>query len=280
MNLRSLPLVGTSAKREVAPWIEAFARVGFVAKGVLYMTISALAASAALGMGGKADPDSKQALQKLFEAPFGRVLVAIVALGLVGYAAWRIIDGIADPERRGHSAKGIVLRASSVVRGVIHLALAFAAGMLAMYRDNGGGGGGGRVREWVGKALAVPGGVYILWGVAAGLLGYGVYQLYCAFRAKLSKELRLGRVSSSARRAIIGVSRFGIAARGVVFGTIAVMLYTAARDHAPRKAGGLGDSLRALLLELGPGPYLAIALGLGAYGIYELINAKYRRIRV
>lgn len=278
MNPRSLTLAG-SATREAAPWIEVFARIGFVAKGVLYMTISALAASAALGMGGQADPDSTHAMRKLFEAPFGRVLVAIVALGLVGYGVWRIIDGIADPERRGHGAKGIAVRASSIASGLIHLGLAFAAGMLALYRESSGG-GGGRVREWVGKALAVPGGVYVLWGVAAGLLVYGLYQLDCAVRAKLAKELRLGQVSAGARRAIIGISRFGIAARGIVFGTIALLLYRAARDHDPRQAGGLGDSLRQLFFELGRGPYLAIALGLGAYGMYELINAKYRRIQV
>lgn len=279
MNLRSLPLVG-SAHREVAPWIEVFARVGFVAKGVLYMTISALAASAALGMGGKTDPDSKHALQKLFDAPFGRVLVGVIALGLVGYGVWRIIEGIADPERRGHDAKGIAKRVSAIVRGVIHLGLAFAAGMLALYRESSGGGGGGRIREWVGKALSVPGGVYALYAVAAGLLGYGLYQLYCAFKSKLSKQLRLGQVSTQARGAIIAISRLGIAARGIVLGSIAVLLYRAARDHDPRKAGGLGDSLRQLLFELGRWPYLAIALGLGAYGIYELINAKYRRIQV
>jgi hypothetical protein len=279
MNLRSLPLVD-GATREVKPWIEGFARVGFVAKGVLYMTISALAASAALGMGGKANPDSRHAMQKVFEAPFGRLLVGIIALGLVGYAAWRIIEGITNPQgRRG--AKGVALRIGSIGRGVIHLGLAFAAGMLALYRDNGDGGGqGGRVREWVGKALSWPGGVYLLYAVAAGFFAYGVYALVCAVRAKLSRQLQLGSMRSGPRRAVIAISRFGIAARGIVFGTVAVLLYRAARDHDPKQAGGLGDSLRELFVSLGRWPYLAIALGLGAYGIYELINAKYRRIHV
>lgn len=277
MNLKSLPLVGDA--KEVAPWIEVFARVGFAAKGVLYVTMSALAASAALGMGGKSNPDSKQAMQKLFEAPFGRLLVAVIALGLVGYGVWRIIEGITDPQNRGHGPKGIVQRGSSVVRGVIHLALAFAAGMLALYRESTGG-GSGQIRTWVGKAIATPGGTYALMAVAAGLAGYGVWQLYCAFRAKLSKELELGRVSGALRPWIIGVSRFGIAARGVVLGMVAVLLYRAARDSDPRQAGGVGDSLHHLFVEVGRWPYLVIALGLGAYGLYEVLNARYRRIEV
>jgi Domain of Unknown Function (DUF1206) len=275
MNVRSMPLVG-EATREVKPWIEVFARVGFAAKGVLYMTIGGLAAAAALGRGGKADPDSRNALQKLFEAPFGRVLVGVIALGLFGYAAWRVIEGITNPQGKT-GAKGVAYRVGSIGRGVIHLALAGAAASLALWRE-GSSGGGGRIREYVAKGIAMPGGVYVLWAVAAGFFGFGMYQLYNAFKAKLSRELQLGAVRC--RGAIIAISRFGIAARGIVFGTIAVLLGRAARDHDARQAGGLGDSLRELFTELGRWPYLAIALGLAAYGGYELINAKHRRIEV
>lgn len=275
MNFRSIPVVGGAA-REVAPWIEAFARIGFVAKGVLYMTVSALAASAALGVGGKHDADSHTALQKLFAAPFGRVLVAVVALGLVGYSLWRIIEGITDPQRRGHDVKGLAIRASYIARGLIHLALAAAAGALAVYRQDNGG-GGKNIEEWTSRTLGIPFGRYIVLGVAGGLFAYGIYQLWKAARAKLSRQLELGRVR--ARRVIVGISRFGIAARGIVFCTIAVLVGRAARDYNPKEAGGLGDSMRELF-AFGKWPFLAIALGLGAYGIYELVNAKYRRIDI
>lgn len=271
-----MPLV--NAERELAPWIEVLARVGFAAKGVLYMTVGGLAAAAALGMGGKANPDSRLALDKLFEAPFGRFLVGIIALGLVGYGVWRIIEGLADPQGRGTSAKGIAHRAGSIGRGVIHLGLAFAAGMLAIESQRSAGGGG--IKEWVAKALGVPGGVYVLWAIAASIFAYGAYQLYKAYRAKLSRELQLGRMRDRTRRWVIGISRFGIAARGVVFGMVGVLFARAARDHNAQQAGGVGESLRQLFVELGRWPYLAIALGLGAYGIYEIINAKYRRIQV
>jgi len=277
MDLKTLPLVGKQAAREVAPWIEVFARIGFAAKGVLYLTISSLAAGAALGVdGGKRDPDSHHAMQKLFAAPFGRVVVGIIALGLVGYAVWRIIEGVTDPQRRGRDAKAIAIRAGYIVRGVMHLVFAAAAGALAVHRHDSGG-NGGKIKEWTGRVLEMPGGELLLWAVVIGLCGYGLYQLYCAFRAKLSKQLELGGVR--ARRVIVGISRFGIAARGVVFVTIAVLLARAVRSHDPREAGGVGDSLGELF-TFGRWPYLAIALGLGAYGIYEAINAKYRRIDV
>lgn len=276
MNVRTLPTIG-AATHEVAPWIELFARIGFAAKGILYLTIGGLAASAAVGMGGKSNPDSHSALQKLFAVPFGRALVAVIAFGLLGYAAWRIIEGITDPQRRGTSAKGIAIRASYIARGLIHLTLAFAAAALAIWQQKAH--GANRVEEWTRIAMGWPGGSYVLWAVAGGLLGYGIYQLYCAIKSKLSRQLELGRVSGDARRAIIAISRFGIAARGIVFCTIAVLISRAARDHNPKAAGGVGESMRELVW-LGKGPYLAIALGLAAYGIYEIISSKYRRIAV
>lgn len=268
------------------PWVEKLARVGFAAKAILYFTIGALAVSAALGNGGKAT-DSRGALGELIggsflglrHALFGRVLLGVVALGLLGYAVWRIIEGITDPERRGTSAKGIALRAGYLGRGLIHLGLAGTAASLALSGSVGSGGDGDRQRHWTARALETPGGVYVLWAVALALLGYGAYQLYKAAKSKLSKQLELGRMSRGARRVVIGVSRFGIAARGIVFGMVGVLLARAAASHDPREAGGVGQSLREIS-RFGDWPFLVVALGLVAYAVHELVEAKYRRIRV
>ncbi|MBL9014418.1 MAG: DUF1206 domain-containing protein [Myxococcales bacterium] len=53
----------------------------------------------------------------------------------------------------------------------------------------------------------------------------------------------------------------------------------AAYTNNPSHSGGVGDSMRELT-ELGRWPYLAIAAGMVAYGVYQLIEAKYRRIEV
>jgi hypothetical protein len=78
---------------------------------------------------------------------------------------------------------------------------------------------------------------------------------------------------------VIGLSRAGIAARGVVFGLIGVLMVRAARQHDPEQAGGLRESLE-MLEGMGRWPLGLVALGLVAYGVYELLNARYRRIRV
>jgi hypothetical protein len=80
-------------------------------------------------------------------------------------------------------------------------------------------------------------------------------------------------------RWVVGVSRFGIAARGVVFCLIGFFLIRAAQQHDAGEAGGLGKSLD-LIAGLGRWPFVVVGLGLVAYGVYELVNARYRRISV
>jgi len=275
MQLHSM---SAAVPHEAAPWIERMARVGFVAKALLYMTMGSLAALAALGEGGKAATDQRGALLSILRAPMGTVLIVVVALGLAGYAMWRVIEGITDPERHGRSAKGIALRVRSVVTGLIHGGLAISAGKLVVgLRADGG--GSREAQHWTAKALAETGGQLVVMFVAGAFIGYGIYQLYCAAVSKLDKKLALGSLGSTARRVVIGISRIGIASRGIVLGMVGVLLFRAAYDGNPKKAGGVARSLGELF-ELGTGPFVGIAVGLVAYGGYQLLNARYRRIHV
>src|ERR1043166_2344218 len=68
---------------------EWLARAGFVARGVIYAIIGILAVKLALGVGGKTT-DQKGALRTIAHQPFGKVLLVAVAVGLAGYAIWRL----------------------------------------------------------------------------------------------------------------------------------------------------------------------------------------------
>jgi hypothetical protein len=259
--------------REVAPWVAKLARLGYVAKAVLYGTVGILAAEAALGRGGRTT-DLGGALREVTHAPMGGVLLWLIAAGLAGYATWRIVDAITDAEGKGGDGKGIARRIGSAARGVGHGALAVGAFKLA----TGSGGGGGKSRELASTATDVAGD-WVLWAAAIGVIAYACYQLYRAVKSKLGSQLDLGAASDALGRWVIGVSRFGIAARGIVFGMVGVLLIRAAQAKNPGQAGGIKDSLE-MLAELGRWPLAAVAIGLVAYAVYELINARYRRIRV
>ena len=53
----------------------------------------------------------------------------------------------------------------------------------------------------------------------------------------------------------------------------------AAQRHDPTEVGGIRESLN-MLANLGRWPFAVVSVGLIAYGVYELVNARYRRITV
>jgi hypothetical protein len=264
-----------TAVRDVAPWVEILARVGYIAKATLYGTIGLLAGQAALGRGGRAT-DTRGALRALLAAPFGRVLLLVIAGGLAGYALWRLVEAITDPEGRGSDAKAIAMRGANAVRGLAHGALALAAFRLG----TGHGGGSSRGPDgWTARVFALPAGEALVWIGAAAVAGYGAYQIFRAWRAKLGRHLALTRVSAGTGSVLLGICRFGLAARGAVFLLIGFFLARAASKHDPQQAGGVRESLLTLA-GFGRWALGAVALGLIAYGVFQLVEARYRRIDV
>ncbi len=261
---------------DVAPWVERLARVGYAAKALLYIMVGVLAAQAGLGRGGRA-VDTQGALRQVHSVTFGRATLILIAAGLIGYAIWRVVEGILDPDRRGTDLKGLALRASFVARGLLHGALGVTALSLAARERPGP--HTDQTRHWTAVAFGLPAGELLVWLVALGIGGYGVYQLYRAYASKLSRQLNLVELGANSMQWVVGVSRFGIAARGVVFCLIGFFLARAAAQHDAAQAGGLRKSL-GLLAGIGRWPFVVVALGLVAYGVYELVNARYRRIRV
>jgi Domain of Unknown Function (DUF1206) len=271
----TVPGTMPDAVREVAPWVAYLARFGYAAKAVLYATIGFLAAKVALGQGGRTT-DMRGALREVVRAPMGDVLLFLVAAGLAGYAIWRIVDAITDAEGKGDGAKGVARRIGSAVRGLAHGALAIGAFKLATGSGDGGGGG---TDEFASRSMEIAGDTWPLWVAAAAVIAYACYQLYRAYASKLGSQLDLGAASAAAGHWVIGLSRFGIAARGVVFGLVGVLLVRAALHQDPQQAGGIRDSLQ-MLAEMGRWPLAAAAFGLVAYAVYELLNARYRRFRI
>jgi hypothetical protein len=261
--------------KDVAPWVEGLARVGYAAKALLYITVGLVAAQAAFGP-GRQTTDTQGALRMVHGMTFGRLVLLIVAAGLLGYAVWRVVEALVDPDGRGVGAKGIALRAGSAGRGLLHAGLAITALRLA-YGDASAT-NNDQAREWTAVAFALPAGRLLVWIAAASVAGYGVYQLYRAYAPKLGRQLDLSRLQEPTRSWIVGVSRFGIAARGVVFCLIGYFLARAASRHDAGQVGGVRESL-GVLADIGRWPFAVVASGLVAYGVYELVNARYRRIR-
>src|SRR5690349_24382521 len=94
----------------------------------------------------------------VLQAPFGRVLLLVIALALVGYAARRILEAVVDPERRGRDLKGLALRAGFFGRGAIHHGLAYTAARLAIGQRSSSAGSGQHTKEAASTAARITGG--------------------------------------------------------------------------------------------------------------------------
>ncbi|MFZ2981036.1 MAG: DUF1206 domain-containing protein, partial [Sphingobium sp.] len=77
------------------------------------------------------------------------------------------------------------------------------------------------------------------------------------------------------------IGRFGYAARALIFAMIGSFVIMAALNHDPDQAGGLGEALQQLRSQSYGALLLAVvAVGLALFGLFSLIEAKYRRIKV
>jgi hypothetical protein len=243
---------------------------------VLYTVVGVLALQSALGNGGKTT-GSRGALTTLVRQDFGALILVVIAAGLFGYAAWRIIEAVLDPERRGTTVKGIALRTSFAVRGLVHATLGLQAVRLATGTARG---RGHAVETWTGRLLDAPFGRWLVIGAGLAVAGYGIYQLYRAWAAKLSRQLDLASLSREAGSWLLHVCRCGIAARGVVFGICGWYLIRAGIAHDASAAADTGEALGAIAHQrFGEALLAVVAVGLIAYGAYEVVQARYRVIR-
>src|SRR5215212_3157574 len=170
--------------------IERLARLGYVSIGVVYVIAGLLAAAAGLGSGGSTR-GQQGAFAFILHQPFGRVILAVIALGLTGYSLWRFIDGFADSEGRGGDAKGIAVRIGSAARGVFYAAIAIEVIRMIAHRG-GGKGSDANAKHWTARLLDdAPFGRILVMAAGLAFVGAGAYQLYKAFGAKLSKRLHL-----------------------------------------------------------------------------------------
>jgi hypothetical protein len=254
---------------------ELLARLGYGAKGVVYLIIGVLAGRVALGDGGKTT-DNQGALQVIYQQPFGQVLLAIMAVGLVGYALWCFLRAFLDADGKGSNAKGLIARLGYALIGISYTSLALAA--LNLLRSSGSAGKStdAGVGDWTARLMGEPYGETLVTLVGLLILGIALYLFANAYSARFLKAFSglSGRTLVWVRR----LGRIGYGAQGIVFTEIGILLIVAARQHSAHQAKGIGGALAQLARE----PYghvllAVVALGLVAYGLYSFAQARFHR---
>jgi fumarate reductase subunit D len=250
------------------------ARSGFVARGLIYGIIGILAIQVALGVGGTTT-NQQGAMKTIAHQPFGKVLLILVAIGLVGYTLWRLLHALLGhgPEDSDSGFERIAAFGSGIVyAGLCAIAVEILLG-------SGSSGGSSNTSKTTAGILGWPGGTWLVATGGAVLIGIGLYQGYRGLSKDFLKDSKTEQMSPGVRNWIEWIGGFGHLARMVVFGLVGVFLIKAAIDYNPNNAVGL-DGVLAKLAHASYGPFLLgiVAAGLIAFGVYSLSDARYRRI--
>ncbi|PRY64011.1 uncharacterized protein DUF1206 [Vreelandella songnenensis] len=254
--------------------ITLFARMGYAARGVVYLLIGGLAALAAFGEGGQTE-GSRGALERVLTAPFGKIILAVIALGLLGYAMWRTIQALKDADHHGNDAKGLAIRAGLMVSAVTHTLLAFYAASL-IFRLGGSSGESNGSQGTVSWLLQQPFGRWIVGAVGLAIIGAGIAHGLKGLKAKFDKNFDM---PEHTKRWAYPVCRFGLSIRGLVFVIVGSFFLIAAYQISPSEAGGTEEVFSALRSQAYGQWLLAfVAVGLFAFGAYSVLAAIYRRI--
>jgi hypothetical protein len=256
--------------------MEMMARLGYAARGVVYLLVGALAVLAAVGSGGDT-AGSKSALAHLMDQPFGWVLVGALAFGLLFFAAWRVLEAMTDADGRGSDPKGLAVRAAHGVSGCIYLGLATSAAAMTLGYSSGGGAEGQATRDGTAWLMSQPFGRWLVGGVGVAIAAAGIGFAIKGLRGDVMDRLA---IPARQRNWASALGRIGFAARGIVFVVIGGFLVAAAWQARSAAARGLGGALEALREQ----PYGWILLGitaagLAAFGAFGLVQAVYRTVK-
>jgi hypothetical protein len=261
-------------------WLERSARLGFAARGLLYLTVAFLALGIVRGQSDER-ADKQGAVRALADTRFGGVLLVVLLVGFIGMALWRAAEAAWGKREERDDKKRAAKRAASAGKAVLYLALAATAGsvLLRGEGDAPGAASGQRESSWTARILDLPAGRLIVALLGAAIMAIGVWFVVRGARQKFEKHLDTGAMRPGLRKVAKVWGTLGHAARGVVAALAGLLLVKAALDYDPQEAKGIDGTLRTIAAQPnGKALLLVAAFGLAAFGLYSWIESRYRRI--
>lgn len=251
-------------------WAVPVMRTGYAGRALVYLVVAGISIWAILH-GGQAQGTSS-AFAELETAPFGKVVLFAIFVGMAAYAIWRLVDAIWDLETYGSDGEGIVARLGMCVTGMIHLAIGIGA-LILVFTAGGGGGGQSNISKAAEVVLGWPAGRWILGIIGIATIGAGLYYGKKAYKRDYRKHLMGNEVT----RRWDGLLRLGVLSQGFVVGVIGFFILYAAWAYDSQSAGGLGEVFSWVSGQ--PHGQILVGLlsvGLLCFALFCAVNASYR----
>ncbi|MDO1500429.1 DUF1206 domain-containing protein [Winogradskyella maritima] len=246
-------------------------RIGIASKGTIYVIIGILTVLSALQLGGKVS-GSRKAIRYFVDLPFGKVLLIILALGLLCYCFWEFYRAYINADDIKANFIGYATRISYALGGLFYLFLAYFTLSLILDFDS--------VErksydiynfinqnEWVGYIIALV------------FAGKGVFEIYRAFSNRFKERIHVYDLSDRVQKSLMNWAKFGITSRGIVFLVMGFISYEA---NSKFHSGNISRTSEAFgyIKNLYGELFLAvIAVGFIGFGLFQFVKARYLYIR-
>ena len=289
--MTSPALSGESLSRDVAqlahrhPAVISMARLGWVAKGIVYGLVGVLAVPIAIqglrddrAADGDMEASQLGAVAEIAETSLGAIALWVVAAGLALYVLWRLLSIVLPAE---NTSSTWLTRAGYAVSAVMYSLLAWSAMSFATDEQAARGAEteDAKVERFTRELMDTSAGRWLVGAIGVCVLGVGIYFVVKGVRANFHDELEPRGVGPISLESVVVFGRVGWVGRGVVMVLVGWFVTRAAVRFRPSDAHGLDGSLREVT-ELAIGPFIVgfAALALVAYGLFCVISAPRQRL--
>ena len=258
------------------PWVQKVTRLGWLAKGVVYLLFGVTAWSIARHQSTDDEASPQGALDAVRDQSGGRVLLAVLTVGLVLYVFWRVLSVVL---RRGNDARAWLDRIGYAFSAVFYALLAFAAGRSALRGSETG--GSNAVEDMSTSVLETTGGRWLLGAAGIVIIAVGLYFIVKkGLKRGFLDDLQLGKAGETEQRVVTISGVVGHVGRGIVIALVGFFVTRAAVRFDASDAKGFDRALRDVAdTDTGSWIVLAGAAGLFVYGVFCIVSARHQVLR-
>ena len=269
--------VGGAVVSKARDWKEPIGRLGLVGQGVVATIIGLLAIRIAIGEKDEA-ATSEGAVAWLADQPLGKFLLVALTVALFALALWRFLCAVMGDPVEGSEPKD---RLKYAVLGVVYLLLAITTLGVTIANWTGSGDTAGSEesgdegsQQAASTLFEWPAGRWLVGILGVAVIGYAGYNFHKqVVKKKFAERLDAGEGSWIVRLGLVGYT-----AQSLVYAVVGYFFIQAAIAFKSTTAKGPSGALIELAdTTWGKVLLWIIAIGLFAYGVFCIAEAKYRK---